>query len=97
VAIRHTVVFSLAHPADSTEEAEFLDYATRTLGAIGPVTNFVVSRQISPKSDLRWQFSMDFASESDYEAYNADPAHVQFVSTKWGEVTDFQEYDFVAR
>lgn len=98
MTIRHTVVFTLVHPAGSPEEAAFLDAATTTLSAIGPVRDFTVNRQISPKSDLRWQFAMDFADEDDYAAYNDDPAHVEFVATRWAtEVDAFQEYDFTGR
>lgn len=97
MTIQHTVVFALAHAPGSPEETEFLDTATRVLSAIGTVTNFTVRRQISPKSDVTWQFSMDFGSAADYEAYNSDPAHVEFVSTRWSEAVRFAEYDFAPR
>ncbi|GAA1935955.1 Dabb family protein [Microbacterium aoyamense] len=98
MTIRHTVVFTLVHPAGSPEEAAFLDTATETLSAIGPVRDFTVSRQVSAKSDLQWQFAMVFADEADYAAYNDDPAHVAFVANRWvPEVDAFQEYDFTPR
>ena len=96
-SIKHTVVFRLVHPGGSTAEAEFLATARRTLPAIPGVGDFVISRQVSPKSDLAWQFSMTFADDAAYTAYNAHPAHTGFVETRWvPEVAAFQEYDLVA-
>ena len=96
--IQHTVVFRLVHEPGSAGEAEFLDTAQATLTAIAGVTDFRINRQVSPKSELGWQFSMIFADQATYDAYNADPAHVAFVGTRWqAEVDTFQEYDFVAR
>lgn len=97
MAIQHTVVFRLVHPIGSSAELEFLDTAARTLTAIPGVGDFAVRRQVSPKSDLAWQFSMVFADQSAYDAYNSHPAHVDFVATRWvPEVDAFQEYDFIA-
>jgi len=96
--IQHTVVFRLAHADGSAAEAEFLDGARATLAAIPGVMNFMVNRQVSPKSDLRHQFSMEFADEAAFAAYDAHPEHVRFVAERWmGEVAEFQEYDFVER
>ena len=96
--IQHTVVFRLAHEDGSAAEAEFLDGARTTLSAIPGVANFAVHRQVSPKSDLRHQFSMEFADEAAYAAYDAHPEHVRFVTERWQrEVVEFQEYDFVVR
>jgi hypothetical protein len=95
--IQHTVVFRLVHPAGSAAEAEFLDTARGTLPAIPGVRDFVVNRQVSAKSDLSWQFSMTFADDAAYAAYNDHPEHTGFVATRWEhEVAAFQEYDFVA-
>ena len=94
--IEHTVVFRLAHDEGSAEEGEFLAAARATMTAIPGVTEFVVNRQVSPKSDLRHQFSMRFADEAAYRAYNDHPEHVRFVAERWvPEVADFQEYDFI--
>lgn len=96
-AIQHTVVFRLVHPAGSAEEADFLDTAQRTLTAIPGVTEFAVNRQVSAKSDLTHQFTMVFADQGAYDAYNGHPAHVEFVARRWvPEVAAFQEYDFEA-
>ncbi|WP_136612022.1 Dabb family protein [Sinomonas albida] len=97
VPIRHTVVFRLVHEPGSAAESEFLRSAAETLAAIDGVAEFEVNRQISAKADLDWQFSMVFADQSGYDAYNAHPAHVAFVESRWKtEVAAFQEYDFTA-
>ena len=95
--IQHTVVFRLVHPQGSDAEADFLATARRTLTAVPGVGDFVISRQVSPKSELAWQFSMTFADDAAYAAYDAHPAHRGFVETRWvPEVAAFQEYDLVA-
>jgi hypothetical protein len=98
MSIQHTVVFRLVHDPGSSAEAEFLDTARETLTAIAGVSEFSINQQVGVKSELGWQFSMVFADQAAYDAYNADPAHVAFVETRWqAEVNAFQEYDFVAR
>jgi hypothetical protein len=98
MTIQHTVIFRLVHEPGSSAEAEFLDTARATLTAITGVSEFSINQQVSPKSDLDWQFSMLFADQAAYDTYNADPAHVRFVETRWLiEVEAFQEYDFVTR
>ena len=95
-SIQHTVVFRLVHPAGSAAEAEFLEAARRTLPAIPGVGDFTVNRQVGGKSDLTWQFSMVFADDAAYAAYDEHPAHTGFVESRWvPEVAAFQEYDFV--
>jgi hypothetical protein len=97
VTIQHTVVFRLVHDAGSAAEQEFLRTARETLTGIEGVTDFAVNRQVSPKSDLGWQFTMSFADQAGYDGYNDHPAHVGFVRDRWvPEVAAFQEYDFVA-
>jgi hypothetical protein len=96
--IQHTVVFRLVHPAGSADEAGFLDTATRVLTGIPGVEDFTIDRQVSAKSDLVWRFSMRFADQAAYDAYNEHPDHVGFVAGRWvPEVAAFQEYDFIAR
>ena len=98
MAIQHTVTFRLVHPAGSREEEEFLTAGLTTLAAVPGVADFRVSRQTSAKNPHDWQFSMVFADQAAYDAYNAHPAHVAFVSSRWErEVADFLEADFVAR
>lgn len=94
--IQHTVAFRLVHPADSAEEAEFLGTARRTLTAIPGVRDFTVSRQVSAKSPLTFQFSMVFDDDAAYAAYDAHPDHRGFVADRWvPEVAEFQELDLV--
>lgn len=92
----HTVVFRLIHEAGSEAERDFIETGRAVLTGIPGVTGFTVNRQVSPKSDMAWQFSMAFADQDVYEGYNTHPAHVGFVATRWEpEVAAFQEYDFV--
>lgn len=94
--IQHTVAFRLVHAAGSPEEEEFLTTARRTLTAVPGVRDFTVSRQVSPKSALTFQFSMVFDDEAAYAAYDAHPAHRAFVAERWvPEVAQFQELDLV--
>ncbi len=94
-AIRHTVAFRLRHPAGSEEERDFLQTA-RALADIPGVQEFEQLRQVSPKSDFTFFFTMLFADEHTYRAYNEHPTHVAFVRDRWDqEVEDFQELDFV--
>ena len=94
--IRHTVVFSLRHAAGSAEEGAFLREAT-VLAAIPGVEKFEQLRQVSPKSDYAFGFSMEFADQAAYSGYNDHPDHVAFVRDRWvPEVERFLEIDYVA-
>lgn len=94
--IRHTVSFSLVHPADSDAGTEFLSTGARTLSAIPGVEDFVVSRQVSAKSEHAFQFAMTFADQAAYDAYDTHPDHRGFVASRWAvEVSSFQELDLV--
>jgi len=96
MAIQHTVVFRLVHPDGSPESQEFLDTGRAVLSAIPGVSEFSVREQISAKSDLTHQFSMVFADQEAYDAYDSHPAHRAFVAERWlSEVAAFQEYDFL--
>lgn len=94
--IRHTVAFKLKHPSGSEAETSFLK-AARVLTTIPAVRNFEWLRQVSPKNhQFDFGFSMEFASQQDYDAYNIHPEHVCFVETHWKpEVEDFLEIDYV--
>ena len=93
--IRHTVVFTLKHPPHSLEEKRFLVDAKKILTAIRGVTHFEQLRQISPKNDYRFGFSMEFADQAAYTGYNEHPTHVAFVEGRWiPEVSDFLEIDY---
>ena len=92
--IRHTVVFRLKHAAGSAAEAAFL-LAAMALATIPGVSSFERLRQTSKKNGYDFGFSMEFASAAEYEAYNAHPAHVDFVQTRWiPEVAEFMEIDY---
>ncbi len=93
--IRHTVVFKLKHPTDSTDEIAFLR-AIRELANIPTVKNFECYRQVSKKNPYHFGVSMDFDNQQDYQTYNEHPDHVHFVENRWKpEVTDFMEIDYV--
>ena len=95
--IRHTVAFRLAHQPGSPEEEAFLGDALRILQAIPGVESFEQLRQVSPKNDYAFGFSMEFSDEDAYEAYNEHPDHVAFVRDRWtAEVEDFMEIDYTA-
>lgn len=94
--IRHTVVFRLKHVAGSAEEARFLADSRRILSAIPGVENFEAMRQVSPKNDFAFGFSMEFADQAAYEGYNRHPDHVAYVRDRWvPEVDAFLEIDYV--
>ena len=93
--IEHTVTFSLKHSPDSVAERAFLT-AANELSAIPGVLDFAIRRQISAKHPHNFGITMRLASQADYDAYNAHPAHVAFVEEYWlKEVEAFQEADFV--
>ena len=92
--IRHTVVLKLKHAKGSPEEASFLN-AAQGLAKIPGVQNFERLRQISPKCDYDYGFSMEFADQAAYSAYNDHPEHVAFVQGQWiPNVAAFQEIDY---
>lgn len=95
--IKHTVMFSLKSDPESTETKKFLQDGQQILSALPTVRDFEVFRQISSKNDYQFYFSMIFADQAAYQAYNEHPEHVKFVKERWAtEVTDFLEADFVA-
>jgi hypothetical protein len=92
--IRHTVAFRLKHPAGSAQEQKFLADA-KILAAIPGVEKFEQLRQVSAKNEYRFGFSMEFADQAAYSAYNGHPDHVAFVRDRWvPEVDDFLEIDY---
>lgn len=94
--IRHTVIFSLKHAAGSAAEAAFLRDA-KVLGDIPGVHKLEQLRQVSPKNDYAFGFSMEFDDQAAYTAYNEHPLHVAFVRDRWvPEVAKFLEIDYVA-
>jgi len=94
--IRHTVSFTLRHPAGSDAERAFLAAAAE-LGEIPGVEAFDILAEVSPKNAFRFGISMEFADAAAYEAYNGHPEHVRFVEERWlVEVEDFLEIDYAA-
>ena len=94
--IRHTVSFSLHHPAGSDAERDFFD-AAGVLREIPGVEAFDILAEVSPKNGFRFGISMEFADAAAYEAYNQHPDHVRFVEERWlNEVADFLEIDYAA-
>lgn len=95
--IQHSVIFTLKHEKGSAEEQQFLEDGKSILSAIPSVNNFQVLRQVSRKNDYSFGFSMEFASQADYDAYNVHPEHVKFVQERWEtEVERFLEIDYTA-
>lgn len=93
--ILHSVIFSLKHENGSEAERQFLEDGQRILSSIPTVTNFQVYKQVSAKNEYNYGFSMEFASQADYDAYNEHPLHVQFVNERWlTEVEKFLEIDY---
>jgi hypothetical protein len=87
--IRHTVAFTLVHPAGSHEERDFLEAAER-LATIPGVEAFELLAEVSPKNGYRFGISMEFADQTAYESYNGNPDHVRFVQERWlPEVSEF--------
>lgn len=94
--IQHTVAFRLVHASGSEEEQAFLS-AAQTLADIPGVEAFAQLRQIGAKAPYTFGFSMEFADQAAYDAYNTHPTHVAFVRDRWAsEVAEFQELDYVA-
>jgi Stress responsive A/B Barrel Domain len=92
--IRHTVIFTLKHMPGSSGEASFLKDA-KVLAAIPGVEKFEQLKQVSPKNDYQFGFSMEFASQAEYSVYNDHPQHVAFVRDRWiPEVERFLEIDY---
>lgn len=94
--IIHSVAFTLIHEPGSALENAFLADGRRILTAIPGVREFRVLRQVSAKNPYRFGFSMRFATQADYDAYNAHPDHLAFVGERWQkEVAAFLENDSI--
>jgi hypothetical protein len=94
--IRHTVAFTLSHPAGSPEENSFMAEVNK-LTTIPGVTKFEILRQVSPKCNYAYGISMEFVDQAELDTYAAHPLHCDFVEKHWiPNVTDFQEIDYVS-
>jgi hypothetical protein len=91
---RHTVAFSLVHPAGSAAEEDFLA-AVAGLAEIPGVERFEQLRQVRPDKGFTFGFSMEFADRAAYEAYDRHPAHAAFAQERFAPaVADFLELDY---
>ncbi len=87
-------MFRLRYAAGSPAEAKFLKDAM-VLADIPGVEKFEQLRQVSRKNGHDFGFSMEFASQAEYAAYNGHPVHVAFVRDRWvPEVAKFLEADY---
>jgi hypothetical protein len=94
-SIRHMVIFCLKHDKQALETEKFLMDGQTILCSIPGVEKFEVLKQISPKNEYDYGFSMEFSDKTAYENYNNHPLHVGFVNQRWlKEVTKFLEIDF---
>jgi quinol monooxygenase YgiN len=92
--IRHTVAFRLKHAKGSAEERAFLS-AAEVLAKIPGVQKFEKLRQVSPKNEFSFGFSMEFADQAAYQGYNDHPEHTRFVKELWTpQVEKFLETDY---
>ncbi|WP_186380913.1 Dabb family protein [Paenibacillus xylanexedens] len=94
--ITHMVTFTLYVGKDTPEAESFLQESQTALAAIPGVEQFQVFRQVSEKNEFDYSFSMVFANQAAYDAYNNHPVHVQYVAERWEkEVSRFQEIDLI--
>lgn len=94
--ITHMVTFTLYAGKDTSEAETFLKESKEALAAIPGVENFQVLRQVSAKNEFDYSFSMVFADQAAYDAYNDHPVHRQYVAERWEkEVSRFQEIDLI--
>jgi len=92
--IKHMVLFCLKHDKKSLKEKKFLQDSKSILSNIEGVKNFKVFKQIHPKNDYDFCFSMEFDDEIAYEKYIKSSAHVDFVRKRWiKEVESFFDID----
>ena len=94
--ITHMVTFTLYAGKDTPEAEAFLKESADALAAIPGVENFQVLRQVSAKNEFDYSFSMVFADQASYDAYNDHPVHRKYVEERWEkEVSRFQEIDLI--
>lgn len=94
--ITHMVTFTLYAGKDTAEAEAFLKESADALAVIPGVENFQVLRQVSAKNEFDYSFSMVFADQAAYDAYNEHPVHRKYVEERWEkEVSRFQEIDLI--
>jgi hypothetical protein len=93
--IRHAGLFTFK-PTVTEAEKQAFNIALKDLEQIEGVQKMEISKQISPKNTFEYGFSMEFANDSIYKAYNIHPHHDAFVQNYWLKyVEDFMEIDTV--
>jgi hypothetical protein len=93
--IRHAGLLKFKTDVTVAEKQAFFK-ALQDLEQIEGVEKMEVSKQISPKNKFEYGFSMEFANEGIYKAYNVHPQHDAFVQNYWLKyVADFMEIDTV--
>ncbi|MBR2563630.1 MAG: Dabb family protein [Bacillus sp. (in: Bacteria)] len=94
--ITHMVTFTLYAGKDNADAETFLQESKEALATIPGVENFQVLRQVSIKNEFDYCFSMEFADQAAYDAYNDHAVHRQYVAERWEkEVSRFQEIDLM--
>ena len=95
-SITHMVTFTLYAGKDTAEAEAFLKESAEALAVIPGVENFQVLRQVSAKNEFDYGFSLVFADQAAYDAYNEHPVHRKYVEERWEkEVSRFQEIDLI--
>jgi CMP-2-keto-3-deoxyoctulosonic acid synthetase len=93
--IRHAGLFTFKTNVTEQEKRSFFS-ALKDLEQIESVKKLEISRQISPKNKFEYGFSMEFANEDIYKAYNIHPQHDAFVQNYWLKyIEDFMEIDTI--
>ncbi len=93
--IRHTVVFNLRSKEEASETKVFFQKSLLLAGIKG-VEKFEILKQVSPKNNFSYGFSMEFTDQKAYDYYNLHPEHVKYVKEIWvPNVTDFMEIDYI--
>ncbi len=92
-AIRHAGLFNFKNNVTNQEKDDFF-VALKALSNIPGVQELEISRQISPKNNFQFAFSMCFDSNELMTAYASNPKHDDFVQHFWLTfVADFMEVD----
>jgi Stress responsive A/B Barrel Domain len=94
--IRHAGLLKFKSTVTAQEKQAFF-IALKNLEHIKGVEKMEISKQISSKNTFEYGFSMEFANEDIYNAYNIHPSHDAFVKNYWLKyVADFMEIDTVS-
>ena len=92
--IIHTVLFNLKHKKDSVESDLFFKDSFSILSPIQQAHDFTMFDQVSQKNNFNYAFSMFFDSRADYDEYNQNESHKNYVQSRWlNEVSEFMEID----